>query len=61
MEATNPHHGGTGTGVTTVTHAENNRAKGRIGKARVSWRTNTARVATTTVIGAEESVFSSHV
>jgi hypothetical protein len=47
--------------VTTVSHAENNRAERRIGKARVSWRTNTTGVATTTVIGAEESVFSSHV
>jgi hypothetical protein len=61
MKATNPHHGGTGTSMTTVPHTENNRAEGRISEPRVSRRTNTTGVTTTSVIGAEESVFSSHV
>jgi hypothetical protein len=61
VKATNPHHGGTSTGVTTVPHTEDNRAERRIGEPRVGRRTNTTGVATTSVIGAEESVFSSHV
>ena len=61
METANTHHGRTSRSMSTTSQAENNSTERGIGEPRVCGSTHTTGITTATIIGAEETIFSSHV